>query len=148
MFFSQVTYKTAAAILQTNVNEAKCLLDQFVTDMKSKNESVCVTYVVGGITSDKKHKIVLVAGSKYEKVKSNFSSVTIDHIYSVQKSPHVEWIAIANVDDFMQDKKDNSPVADVKIKVEKDLPVTKTNDTTNKITAKVCYVTFVFLINT
>lgn len=122
-----VTYKLAAAILAVDVNEAKTILKQYV-NLKS-DKDVNISYVVGGITKDKKHKICIVRDDKYNEAKIKFSQLTIDHIYSIQKS-RLDWASVFNVNDFLRD---NNEPKEAKSKREKhDAPEVKNEESSVK----------------
>lgn len=76
------------------------ILKQYVNLKPDKD--INISYVVGGITKDNKHKICIVRDDKYDEAKIKFSQLTIDHIYSIQKS-RLDWASVFNVNDFLCD---------------------------------------------
>ena len=92
-----VTYKYLSRSLKVHVNVAKQMLFNFT---QSKPGQCVVVYLVSGlvrtkesdisgdgVTLDTTQKVLLVKDTDLENVKSKFSEVLSQHIYSVQKSP-------------------------------------------------------------
>jgi len=88
-----VTYKYLSKNLKVHVNVAKQMLFNFVQGQKNK---LGVVYLVSGLVKcdhgddsadiGTQQKVVLVKEADLEKVKSKFSEVLSQHIYSVQKT--------------------------------------------------------------
>lgn len=88
-----VTYKYLSKNLKVHVNVAKQMLFNFVQGQKNK---LGVVYLVSGLVKSDhgddsadvgtQQKVVLVKEADLEKVKSKFSEVLSQHIYSVQKT--------------------------------------------------------------
>ena len=90
-----VTYKFLSRNLKVHVNVAKQMLYNFT---QSKPEQCVVVYLVSGlvptpdcdndgVTLPTTQKVLLVKDADLENVKSKFSEVLSQHIYSIQKSP-------------------------------------------------------------
>jgi len=105
-----VTYKYISRNLKVHVNVAKQMLYNFVESRKSSGGKLGVVYLVSGLVSRKGgedeansgscQKVVLVKEKDLEGVKTKFTEVLSEHIYSVQKSP--ENITMTSL--FLADK--------------------------------------------
>ena len=92
-----VTYKYISRSLKVHVNVAKQMLFNFVDSRKSSGSKLGVVYLISGLVSRKGgeddanvgscQKVVLVKERDLERVKTKFTEVLSEHIYSVQKSP-------------------------------------------------------------
>ncbi|XP_062521598.1 DNA polymerase delta subunit 3-like isoform X2 [Corticium candelabrum] len=87
-----VTYKWLSRTLSVNVNQAKRMLFEFVTEQRAKKSDniLNVIYMVSGLkrdspTAEITQLVTLVSEDQLDKVKQGLQPVTSVHVYSVQK---------------------------------------------------------------
>ncbi|PSN34856.1 DNA polymerase delta subunit 3 [Blattella germanica] len=87
-----VTYKLLSKYLDVNINTAKQLLYSFATQQGNKVHS---TYLVSGqLKNNNGNSVQIVREEDLEKIKETFTTVTSEHVYSVQKVKALKDLAV------------------------------------------------------
>ncbi|XP_014246840.1 DNA polymerase delta subunit 3-like [Cimex lectularius] len=93
-----VTYKYLSKALQVHVNTAKQLLYAF-SESSDNADKILTTYLIGGEQGKKgKFAFILVKSDEIEEAKKKFSTVSTEHVYSVQRAASITGTDLYNAD--------------------------------------------------
>lgn len=85
-----VTCKWLSLTLKIHINQAKQLLYAFLQQQKAKHKDVNATYFLAGVVKGDngtvEHRFVVVAEEDLDHARSQFSTVTSCHVYSIQRT--------------------------------------------------------------
>lgn len=98
-----VTYVSISKDLFIHVNDSKKLLSAVVKDIRKKQPEtdLNVSYIISGLSEDKKARTTVVSETDLENLRSSFQVVFFEHIYSIIKgSSCVDNIAFLSVKKF------------------------------------------------